>query len=182
MTYRLFKRCKNVKLSLVYNGHTSLWVACAGGTETEDDRDLWFGKITGSFLNDDGSQWFKIIWLERTGKEIQGRYYRLCKDNSTTDIPADSIIVYGVEVGIHLHRKTHERVLRIKTPISLINKIWNSKNKDIVFNDLVQDVKNNDNVELDTLDGIRRMTARKHRYASIEDNALYVYDAVMNKK
>lgn len=164
---------------MTYNGQDTTWVACAGGTDTETDKEPWFGKVIESEIRQDGSQWLTLIWLERCGKEIKGRYYQLCKDTQTTTIPAVCVILYGIEVHLQLHRKTQRRIFRVKTPVHLIKQIWKSKNKDVTFEQIVHQIKTDHHVDIISLDGVhRKFSKKRHIWSSDVDTAMCIYEAI----
>ena len=80
---------------------------------------------------------FDVIWLEKCS--ARGKYYQLCIDHPFTQISSDTIILYGIELRLHIIRKTKQCVFRVKTQQNLIKKIWKTAaaKKQELFDELV---------------------------------------------
>ena len=126
-----------------FDGHIQ-WVAVAGeGEQGQMEREPWFGMVTAIHGSpDDDNAMYDIIWLERS--PINRKYYQLCETQPVTQISADTIIMFGLEVAIHLIRQSKARVYRIQTPLNLIKKVWNASptNKQRVFEESVTSIPN----------------------------------------
>ena len=99
------------------------WVAIRGESTQGIDKEPWFGMITKCDGAPDNLL-MDVIWLERC--DVRGKYYQLCVDHPFTQVGAETIIMYGLELALHLVRKTKQCVFRVKTPYGLIKKISNS--------------------------------------------------------
>lgn len=132
---RLLLHCRNgVPLSLDYNGCIQ-WVAVAGEDEDgEGDKSPWYGMVVGS-RHEEECLFLEIIWLE-CQKECK-KYHILCESQPLSEISADTVIIFGLEVDIHVVRKTKASVFRVKTRDAFIKQIWHSPNRRQLFDNLV---------------------------------------------
>ena len=161
-------------MSLSSNGQNSQWVAVEGGTDAADDPDPWFGKAIEHRVNDDGTESVHVIWLEQCD-ELRGKFYQLCKSTSKMWISLQNVILFGVEIHLHLIKDSKRRVFQIITPLHIIKTIWKSRTKQVTFNELVQ-VLADYNIDVQQI--VKKRTfVKKDKWLSQKEFSLAIYEA-----
>ena len=137
----------NYQLSTKYERGGHQWVACVGGTDTDTDKKAWIGRILEDRVDSSGLTQLYVMWLERK-PDKKFILYHLCQRTPKNWIPIDSVILFGISVGMLVDRNSKEQLFDVKTPTKFINKMWKSSNKQETFDELVKPATDDPQIDM----------------------------------